>query len=85
MKTNSEQGRTNETDKIRKEKRNKNKTALSIHLNKLGLKNTEKNQFLTNLNQNVNINTIKQRANAFMQNKKIQKNRVNREEFEEYL
>ena len=68
-----------------KEKRNKNKTALSIHLNKLGLKNTEKNQFLTNLNQNVNINTIKQRANAFMQNKKIQKNRVNREEFEEYL
>jgi hypothetical protein len=68
-----------------KEKRNKNKTALSIHLNKLGLKNTEKDQFLTNLNQNVNINTIKQRANAFMQNKKIQKNRVNREEFEEYL
>ena len=69
-----------------KEKRNKNKIALSIHLNKLGLKNTEKNQFLTNLNNpNVNINAIKQRANTFMQNKKTQKNRVNREEFEEYL
>tara|TARA_Y100000389_G_scaffold117880_1_gene115032 strand:- start:599 stop:7000 length:6402 start_codon:yes stop_codon:yes gene_type:complete len=69
-----------------KEKRNKNKIALSIHLNKLGLKNTEKNQFLTNLNNpNANINAIKQRANTFMQNKKTQKNRVNREEFEEYL
>jgi hypothetical protein len=69
-----------------KEKRNKNKIALSIHLNKLGLKNTEKNQFLTNLNNpNVNINAIKQRANTFMQNKKTQKNRVNREEFEDYL
>ena len=71
--------------KIR-EKRNKNKTALSIYLNKLGLKNTEKNQFLTNLNNpNVNINAIKQRANIFVQNKKAQKQRANREEFEEYL
>jgi hypothetical protein len=71
--------------KIR-EKRNKNKTALSIYLNKLGLKNTEKNQFLTNLNNpNVNINAIKQRANTFVQNKKAQKQRANREEFEEYL
>jgi hypothetical protein len=69
-----------------KEKRNKNKTALSIYLNKLGLKNTEKNQFLTNLNNpNVNINAIKQRANLFVQNKKEQKQRANREEFEEYL
>lgn len=69
--------------KIR-EKRNKNKMALSIYLNKLGLKNTEKNQFLTNLN-NANVNTIKQKANAFVQNKKTQKNRANREEFEAYL
>ena len=69
--------------KIR-EKRNKNKMALSIYLNKLGLKNTEKNQFLTNLN-NANVNTIKQKANAFVQNKKTRKNRANREEFEAYL
>ena len=71
--------------KIR-EKRNKNKTALSIYLNKLGLKNTEKNQFLTIMNSpNANVNNIKRRANAFIQNKKTQKQRSNREEFEEYL
>ena len=71
--------------KIR-EKRNKNKMALSIYLNKLGLKNTEKNQFLTIMNSpNANVNNIKRRANAFIQNKKTQKQRSNREEFEEYL
>ena len=71
--------------KIR-EKRNKNKTALSIYLNKLGLKNTEKNQFLTIMNSpNANVNNIRRRANAFVQNKKTQKQRSNREEFEEYL
>jgi len=71
--------------KIR-EKRNKNKTALSIYLNKLGLKNTEKNQFLTIMNSpNANVNNTKRRANAFVQNKKTQKQRSNRVEFEEYL
>ena len=71
--------------KIR-EKRNKNKTALSIYLNKLGLKNTEKNQFLTIMNSpNANVNNIRRRANEFVQNKKTQKQRSNREEFEEYL
>jgi hypothetical protein len=71
--------------KIR-EKRNKNKTALSIYLNKLGLKNDDKNQFLTNLNNpNVNINAIKQRANAFVQNKKTKKKQANQKELEEYL
>ena len=69
-----------------KEKRNKNKTALSIYLNKLGLKNAEKNQFLTIMNSpNANVNNIRRRANAFVQNKKTQKQRSNREEFEEYL
>ena len=69
-----------------KEKRNKDKIALSIYLNKLGLKNNEKNQFLKNINNsNINVNTIKQRANAFVQNKKTQKQIANREELEEYI
>ena len=67
------------------EKRNKNKTSLSIHLNKLGLTNNEKNQFFANFNQNINLNTIKSKANTFAQTKSAQQKEKKREELQEYL
>ena len=67
------------------EKRNKNKTSLSIHLNKLGLTNNEKTQFFANFNQNVNLNTIKSKANTFAQSKSAQQKDKKRQELQEHL
>ena len=68
-----------------KEKRNKDRFALSVYLNKLGLTNKEKTKFLGNFNQNVNSNVIKANASAFVQNKKAQQKSVKRQELQTYL
>jgi hypothetical protein len=68
-----------------KEKRNKNRFALSVHLNKLGLTNIEKSKFLEKFNSNVNANTVKANANAFIQNKKSQQRMTKRQELQDYL
>ena len=68
-----------------KEKRNKNRFALSVHLNKLGLTNIEKSKFLEKFNSNVNANTVKANANAFIQNKKSQQRMTKRQELQNYI
>jgi hypothetical protein len=68
-----------------KEKRNKDKTVLSIYLNKLGLNNDEKIRFFNNFNRNVNINTIKTKANTYVKNKKSLTKSQKREELQKHL
>jgi hypothetical protein len=68
-----------------KEKRNKDKTALSIYLNKLGLNNNEKTKFFNNFNRNVNINTIKTKANTYIKNKKSLTKSQKREELQKHM
>jgi hypothetical protein len=68
-----------------KEKRNKNRFALSVHLNNLGLTNIEKSKFLEKFNSNVNVNTVKANASAFIQNKKSQQRMTKRQELQNYL
>jgi hypothetical protein len=53
------------------EKREKNRTKLRLYLNNLNLTNTEKNKYLTNFNKNINVNTIKRNANAYVVQKKV--------------
>jgi hypothetical protein len=81
-------GRKMANDKLQmkiKEKRNKDKTALSIYLNKLGLNNNEKTKFFNNFNRNVNINTIKIKANTYMKNKKSLTKSQKREELQKHM
>ena len=52
------------------EKRNKNKAALSVILNKLNITNTDRNQFFNNLNKGVDVRMIKQNAIKFSGEKK---------------
>ena len=68
-----------------KEKRNKDKVALSVYLNKLGLATNEKNQFLQKFNTNVNVNTIKMNAKRFLDTKKITQKMKNKQELQEYM
>jgi len=68
-----------------KEKRNKDRFALSVHLNKLGLTNNDKGKFLEKFNSNVNANTVKANANRFIQNKAIKQKSKNKQELQEYM
>jgi len=52
------------------EKRNKNKAALSVILNKLNITNNDRNQFFNNLNKGVDVRIIKQNAIKFSGEKK---------------
>ena len=52
------------------EKRNKNKAALSVILNKLNITNNDRNQFFNNLNKGIDVRIIKQNAIKFSGEKK---------------
>src|SRR5210317_110182 len=70
-----------------KEKRNKDKLALQIFLNKLGLNKNkgEQKEFFNNFNKNVNLNTIKSKATTFAQNKKNRAKAQKRQELQKHL
>jgi hypothetical protein len=70
-----------------KEKRNKDKLALQIFLNKLGLNKNrgEQKEFFDNFDKNVNINTIKTKATIFAKNKKNRGKTEKRQELQKHL
>ena len=55
-----------------KEKREKNLTKLNLHLGKLNLTNDEKQKYFSNLNKNMNVNTIINNASSFAIKKKAE-------------
>ena len=70
-----------------KEKRDKDRVALQIFLNKLGLNKNkgEQKEFFDNFNKNLNLNTIKTKAALFAQNKKNVGKAQKREELQKHL
>src|SRR6056300_646756 len=69
------------------DKRAKDRVALQIFLNNLGLNKNkgEQKEFFNNFNKNVNLNTIKTKATMFAQNKKNKEKSQKRQELQKYL
>src|SRR6056300_1065779 len=69
------------------DKRAKDRVALQIFLNKLGLNKNkgEQKEFFNNFNKNVNLNTIKTKATLFAQNKKNRGKAQKRQELQKHL
>jgi hypothetical protein len=69
------------------DKRAKDRVALQIFLNKLGLNKNkgEQKEFFNNFNKNVNLNTIKSKATTFAQNKKNRAKAQKRQELQKHL
>src|SRR5210317_1743364 len=69
------------------DKRAKDRVALQIFLNKLGLNKNkgEQKEFFNNFNKNVNLNTIKTKATLFAQNKKNRGKAQKRQDLQKHL
>src|SRR5210317_1339743 len=69
------------------DKRAKDRVALQIFLNNLGLNKNkgEQKEFFNNFNKNVNLNTIKSKATMFAQNKKNRVKAQKRQELQKHL
>src|SRR6056300_360871 len=69
------------------DKRAKDRVALQIFLNKLGLNKNkgEQKEFFNNFNKNVNLNTIKSKATLFDQNKKNRGKAQKRQDLQKHL
>src|SRR5210317_552579 len=69
------------------DKRAKDRVALQIFLNKLGLNKNkgEQKEFFNNFNKNVNLNTIKTKATIFAKNKKNKEKSQKRQELQKHL
>jgi hypothetical protein len=69
------------------DKRAKDRVALQIFLNKLGLNKNkgEQKEFFNNFNKNVNLNAIKSKATIFAKNKKNKEKSQKRQELQKHL